>query len=477
MDLPFSDLVERSRASTAETESGAKADGREASPALLVSAANGCFSVPVVPGKRYVLGRALDCDVVIDDPSVSRQHAAITVGPNTLVEDLGSTNGTTIQGEPVVPGMKVRVELGLAVQVGSATLVLHLDPHPGSTVSDAGPSSRADGVVHDPAMLRLHAMLDVIAPTSLSVLLLGETGVGKEVLAEALVRRSTRREGPFVRLNCAALPESLLEAELFGSEKGAFTGATQSKKGLFEAAHGGTLFLDEVGDMAFAAQTKLLRALESGEVVRLGSATARKVDVRFISASNRDLRQLVAAGTFRSDLFFRLNGIALTVPPLRSRPADILPLARYFLVQAALSSGNQPPQQSHEVEELLQHHRWPGNVRQLRNVVERAAVLCRGARILPEHLLLEDESHDTPVPGQAAAPSEQATVRLPLREAVELRGTMDQFEREQLLAALEKTRGNQTQAAELLGIARRTLIKKMVRHGIERPRVRSRRPG
>jgi DNA-binding NtrC family response regulator len=229
--------------------------------------------------------------------------------------------------------------------------------------------------------------------------------------------------------------------------------------------------LDEVGDMSPSTQTKVLRALESGEVQRLGSATPRKVDVRFVSASNRDLRQLVAAGTFRADLFFRLNGITLTLPPLRSRPADILPLAVHFLAQAALGLGRDAPRLSAEVVQLLERHPWPGNVRELRNVVHRAALLCRSSSIVPEHLLLLEDAKA--LPGSDELPADHATVRLSIRPApVELRGTMDQFEREHLLAALAKTKGNQTRAAEILGIARRTLIKKMVRHGIERPRVR-----
>jgi len=470
MDLPAYDLEERSRASTAETD--VKEGGDERARSLLVSAASGCFAMPVVPGRRYVVGRALECDIVIDDASVSRRHAAVTIDDPSLIEDLGSTNGTNLQGRRILPGTKARIDFGVAVEVGSATLVLHRSPEAQPPETTANPGAPPPMVVRDPAVQRLNALVDTVAPTMLSVMLLGETGVGKEVFAEALVRRSTRRNAPFVRLNCAALPETLLEAELFGSEKGAFTGATHSKKGLFEAADGGTLFLDEIGEMSAGTQTKLLRALESGEVLRLGSSVPRKVDVRFVSASNRDLRQLASAGSFRADLFFRLNGITLTIPPLRARPADILPLAHHFLTQAAISLGRRPPSLSGEAESMLQAHPWPGNVRELRNVIQRAAVLCFGSRILPEHLLLQEESGETPVPGSVEIPPEQATLRLPVAAMpVALRGAMDQVERQQLLAALEQTHGNQTRAAALLGIARRTLIKKMIRHRIERPRA------
>jgi transcriptional regulator with GAF, ATPase, and Fis domain len=333
-------------------------------------------------------------------------------------------------------------------------------------------------------MKRLYEMLDVVAPTGLSVLVLGETGVGKEVFAEALHRRSSRVGAPFLKLNCAALPESILEAELFGYEKGAFTGATQTKVGLFEAADGGTLFLDEVGEMAPSTQTKVLRALESGEVMRLGSSTTRKVDVRFLSAANRDLRTLVAEGRFRADLFYRLNGITMTLPPLRKRPEDVLPLAEVFLGRAARKLGKPPPRLGGEARRALEAHPWPGNVRELRNVIERAVVLCRGEVLEPGHLLLHEGElvaqppppSTTPIP--APREDEQVTMRLPLRPgAPELKGKLEEFERAQILEALAKTTGNQTRAAKLLGIARRTLIKKMVRYGIERPRADARDAG
>jgi len=340
--------------------------------------------------------------------------------------------------------------------------------------------------VRDPAMKRLYEMLDVVAPTGLSVLILGETGVGKEVFAEGLHRRSSRVGAPFLKLNCAALPESILEAELFGYEKGAFTGATQTKVGLFEAADGGTLFLDEVGEMAPSTQTKVLRALESGEVMRLGSSTTRKVDVRFISAANRDLRKLVASGGFRADLFFRLNGITMTLPPLRKRPEDVLPLAEVFLARSARKLGKPPPRLGEEARTALGAHPWPGNVRELRNVIERAVVLCQGETLKPGDLLLHEgeiEGASPPAPAASATPlpgpveDEQVTMRLPLRPgAPELKGKLEEFERAQILEALAKTTGNQTRAAKLLGIARRTLIKKMVRYGIERPRADGSRP-
>jgi len=469
---------ERARASTAETQP--RADERlRAAPSLLVSCASGAWAVPLTMGRDYVLGRAPECDVVIDDASVSRRHALLTVSGRITLEDLGSTNGTSIQGRKLQAGDPGVLSLGTVFEVGSATLVLQRTPSLGAR-SHRTPPELPGTVVRDPAMKRLYEMLDVVAPTGLSVLILGETGVGKEVFAEALHRRSSRLGGPFLKLNCAALPESILEAELFGYEKGAFTGATQTKVGLFEAADGGTLFLDEVGEMAPSTQTKVLRALESGEVMRLGSSVTRKVDVRFLSAANRDLRKLVAAGTFRADLFFRLNGITMTLPPLRRRPDDVLPLAEVFLERAARRLGRPPPRIGDDARRALAGHPWPGNVRELRNVIDRAVVLCPADTLRPEHLLLQEGEIEpaaepvgsrTPLPAPAPA-DEQVTLRLPVgARSPELKGKVEEFERAQLLEALAKTRGNQTRAAKLLGIARRTLIKKMVRYGIERPRA------
>jgi two-component system, NtrC family, response regulator AtoC len=468
---------ERARASTEETQ--VREERHRVAPSLLVSCATGAWAVPLAMGRPYVLGRAPECDVVIDDASVSRRHALLAVSGRITLEDLGSTNGTSIQGRKLVPGERGGLALGTVFEVGSATLVLQRTTSLGAP-SHKTPAEMPGTVVHDPAMKRLYEMLDVVAPTGLSVLILGETGVGKEVFAEALHRRSSRVGAPFLKLNCAALPESILEAELFGYEKGAFTGATQTKVGLFEAADGGTLFLDEVGEMAASTQTKVLRALESGEVMRLGSSTTRKVDVRFISAANRDLRKLVSSGGFRADLFFRLNGITMTLPPLRKRPEDVLPLAEVFLERAARKLGKPPPRLGDDARKALTAHPWPGNVRELRNVIERAVVLGQGEALRPEHLLLhegeleppsEAPASKTPVPGPPAE-DEQVTLRLPVRPgAPELKGKLEEFERAQILEALTKTTGNQTRAAKLLGIARRTLIKKMIRYGIERPRA------
>src|SRR5258706_12646619 len=223
-------------------------------------------------------------------------------------------------------------------------------------------------VVGDGPMDPIHRLAEMVAKSTISVILLGETGVGKEILAEKVHRLSPRSKGPFVRLNCAALPDNLLESELFGYERGAFTGAVTAKPGMLEAAHEGTVFLDEVGELPLPTQARLLRVLESGEVSRLGSLKPRTIDVRFLSATNRDLETLAATNGFRQDLYFRLNGISIQIPPLRQRVAEIAPLAKAFAREASDKAGRSEVTVSREIVAILEKHDWPGNVRELKNV-------------------------------------------------------------------------------------------------------------
>ncbi len=329
-------------------------------------------------------------------------------------------------------------------------------------------------VVRDPSMEQLYRMVERVAPGTISVLLLGETGVGKEVVAKAVHRLSARCGKPFLRLNCAALSETLLESELFGHEKGSFTGATQAKPGLLETAEGGTVFLDELGELPPSIQAKLLRALEEREVLRVGGLKPSRIDVRFVAATNRDLEQAVAQGTFRQDLFYRLNGVTLVIPPLRERPSEIEPLARSFAAQAAREVGRDPaPEISDEVLSLLMSYSWPGNIREVRNVMERAVLLCEGDRITPEHLPLDAMRAARRV---AAASAPQPSAPEP---ATDTGGTLptaagsedpDEQERLRISDALAQAGGNQTRAAELLGISRRTLSKRLDKYGFPRPR-------
>jgi two-component system response regulator FlrC len=311
----------------------------------------------------------------------------------------------------------------------------------------------ADGVIcEDPAFARVLELVAKVARRDTTVLLTGESGVGKEVVALALHRESDRGSGPYVALNCAAIPESLLESELFGHEKGAFTGATALHRGMFEQAHGGTLLLDEVGEMQVALQAKLLRVLETRKVMRLGSTRERDVDVRVIAATNRDLEADVQAGRFRQDLYFRLNVFPIHVPPLRERPGDILPLARHFLSILGASPGRTASTLSAAAEAALVAYGWPGNVRELQNAVERATILAGGEVLTPEHLGLPGAS-DMGGPARTA----QTPGGLTLKD----------LERRAIVAALEAVDGNRRKAAKRLGIALRTLQYKIKDYGIK----------
>jgi len=314
-------------------------------------------------------------------------------------------------------------------------------------------------VVCDPAMRAVYQRARQAAQSSANVLILGETGVGKEVLANFIHSESRRAAKPFVKFNCAAMAETLLDSELFGHERGAFTGAVKAHKGVIEAADNGTLFIDEVGEMSPPMQAKLLRALGQGEIVRVGSTAVAKVDVRFIAATNRDLANEVKAGRFREDLFYRLAVFELMVPPLCERKSEIEPLARKFLSDLCMGIGRQPPDISAAAQALLLRYDWPGNIRELRNVIERALALCPGSTITPEHLPQEklgEISEEAPNGVVSPVGPESSEELVAERRAVE--------------AALEKCAGNQKRAAELLGISRGTLVNRLKQFKIPRPR-------
>ncbi len=366
-------------------------------PHVLVMWEGGSISRPVRLGDSLTIGRAADCDVVVDHPSVSRRHALLSVGSPSRIEDLGSANGIRI-GDVVLRAERAVLEQGQAAAIGAALLVVHgalegwermRAPRDSASVSQHARTPDHVTVVNDDETRRIHATIDLVAKSSLPVLLLGETGVGKDVLAETIHRRSPRASRPFVRVNCAAMPSGLLESELFGHERGSFTGAGQAKAGLVESADGGTMFLDEIGEMEQAMQSKLLHVLERGEVMRVGSLRPRSVDVRFVAATNRPLDTLVASGAFRKDLYFRLKGMSLVIPPLAARVGEIAPLAALFLERACAKLNRPTLQISPAALECLQRYSWPGNVRELRNVVERATVLCAGSTIQVSHLPVE----------------------------------------------------------------------------------------
>jgi len=318
------------------------------------------------------------------------------------------------------------------------------------------------------SLRRIMDGIDAVAPTRATVLLEGESGTGKELFAREIHERSPRHAGPYISVNCAALPEGLVESVLFGHEKGAFTGATARTAGAFERAHGGTLLLDEVSEMRLDLQSKLLRVIQEQEFERVGGSQAVQVDVRLIATTNRDLKAEVAAGRFRSDLYYRLNVVRLHTPPLRERADDIPRLAQHFAQRAAEQLGVPVPQLPPETMALLQSHRWPGNVRELANVMERAMILSRGGG-LPPAAFLGHLEHTAGESGPSAAHAHGAE-RPPAGEpaqlslepvSAELPFDLDALERRAIARALEATGGNRVRAAKLLGISERTLRNKL----------------
>jgi transcriptional regulator with AAA-type ATPase domain len=323
-----------------------------------------------------------------------------------------------------------------------------------------------DGDALDENMRRVLALAARAAAGDISLLILGETGVGKEVLARGIHASSARAARALVSVNCAALSETLLESELFGHERGAFTGAAQAKPGLLETAPGGTVFLDEVGELPLSLQAKLLRVIEAREIVRVGSVRPRKIDVRFIAATNRDLEAEVQRNAFRRDLFFRLAGLTLVVPPLRERPLDLPRLARQLVAELAEQAGlRRPPLLSEAALAALAGHGWPGNVRELRNVIERALLLCDGAAIAPAHLGLGATAALAPAPSPPVALAVAAPVA---RDGADAQAGGS--ERSRVLAALAACAGNQSRAARRLGISRKVLIARLDAYGVARPR-------
>ena len=301
-----------------------------------------------------------------------------------------------------------------------------------------------------------------VAPTETTVLLTGESGTGKEVVARAIHRSSARSAGPFVALNVAALPDQLLESELFGYERGAFTGATSAKPGRLEQAAGGTLFLDEAGEMSPSVQAKLLRVLEEREYQRLGGTKVLRTDARIVAATNRDLARAIEKGEFREDLFYRLSVFGIHLPPLRERPEDILPLTEMFLAELGPAVGRPVPGVSREAKDLLLSYPWPGNVRELRNALERAAILSDGGLITAAHLPISVTRQDSPA-GRAAVPAPVGGGAVLPPEGVDL----ESLERDYVKEALKKARFNKSKAAKLLGLTRAQLYSRIEKYGLE----------
>ncbi len=318
-------------------------------------------------------------------------------------------------------------------------------------LKDRGPTGRIIG--RGAALLKVIHLVNQIAPLKSTVLISGESGVGKELIAEAIHVQSPRKTKPLVKLNCGALPEGLIESELFGHEKGAFTGAIQQRKGRFELADGGTIFLDEISEIPPATQVKLLRVLQEGEFERVGGSQTLKADVRVIAATNRDLEAEVAAGHFRKDLFYRLNVIHLTIPPLRERSEDVSLLALHFLDKFCLENNRPAMGISPEAMAALKNYAWPGNVRELQNVVERAVALCTGNMVQYEDLPDEIRQHSP----------EDDRIVLPVGSS------MEEIERQAILQTLRKTGGDKELTARLLGIGLATLYRRLKEMEVKEP--------
>ena len=409
-----------------------------------------------LPPSGVVLGADPACDVVITDPAVSRRHLCIEpLDGGFRVRDLGSRNGTWLDGIAV---SEITVPVGTPLRVGRT--IVQLLPAEGSVeIAPSGASSFGALRGSSEAMRRVFAVLERTSPKDAPILVLGESGTGKELAARAIHEASPRRDQPFVVFDCGAASETLIEGELFGYKRGAFTGAHADRPGAFAAAHGGTLFLDEIGDLPLPLQPKLLRLLERGEVTPLGARTSERYDVRFVAATHRDLWGAISAGTFRADLFYRLAVVEVCLPPLRSRREDLPELVRGFL----RAQGARDDDVGGPVLDRLMRYSWPGNVRELRNVVTRAAMLA------------------TPTTGFSQMPfvlrpetAEKAKADLPFSADRPYHVVKDEllarFDRAYCTDLLRRADGNVSQAARLAGLERKFLYRVLERAGVAPPR-------
>jgi DNA-binding NtrC family response regulator len=413
------------------------------------------------PEKALILSNQTKFDLVISDINLEANLSGLDLlqrlrekSPVILVTGFGSLEAAV---EAAREGAWDFISKPFKVDEIVATAKRALEQNQKSGAARAEKQVSGAMVGSAPKMIELYKEIARVAPTRSTVLILGESGTGKELVARAIHQNSPRKEQPFIAVNCGALAESLLEAELFGHTKGSFTGATSDRRGLWEEADGGTLFLDEIGETSPAMQVKLLRALQEGEIRRVGSTAHRKVDARIVAATNRNLEEEVKSGAFREDLFYRLSVVTLYVPALRERPTDISILVEKFLLKARKNAGKENLRFSDEALKTLQVYEWKGNVRELEAAVEYAALRARGNEILTE---------DLPVKLLTEEFKQQAT-RFHLAQLYGDLPKLDELEKRYLTHVLEKTQGNRTRAAEILGIDRRTLYRMAERFNIE----------
>jgi len=420
-----------------------------------------------VARSRITVGRSAVNDLVLTDTSISGTHAEIVLGESGIqLHDLDSTNGTWVNAIRIA---SCYLEPGSVIKVGKTEIELLSADEVQVPISGQDHYGAMYG--RSPAMREVFAVLERVAPTEMSVLVGGQTGSGKELVARALHDESNRQEGPFVVLDCGSLPRELAEAAILGHKKGAFTGAVSDRAGCFEEADGGTLFLDEIGELPLDLQPKLLRVLDRREVQRIGESQVRKVDVRVVAATHRDLRMMVGQGQFREDLYFRLSVMQVDLPPLRERGDDVLMLGEKFLEDfVRMMGGTVPkPQFSDAAKDALLAEQYPGNVRQLKNMIQRAAHLCRAGLIEPNDLHLgrreEPRSVATRKDDDGETGFDPAQFERPFKEAKQT--IVDAFERAYFGRLLEKTDNNLSRAAAEAGITRyylRELLKRLGMH-------------
>ncbi|MGE0788215.1 MAG: sigma 54-interacting transcriptional regulator [Sandaracinaceae bacterium] len=422
------------------------------------------------------VGAMDDNDLVLEDETVSRNHCKIfREGDQYMIADLGSTNGTFVNRVRI---REAWLHENCTVTCGKTDIKFQpVDEKLRIVPSDQ--ERYGDMIGKDRKMREIYAILDKIAPTDTTVVIEGETGTGKEVAARTIHQASRRKDGPFMVFDCGAVPENLIESELFGHEKGSFTGAIATRQGVFEMANGGTVFLDELGELALDLQPKLLRVLEQREVKRVGGAKPIKVDVRVVAATNRDLEEEVRQGRFREDLFYRLTVVRLKLPSLRERPEDIQVLAQHFLEQGRFNRDRLGGRKVHgfapEVVARLGEYEWPGNVRELHNVVERAVSFAEGDQVelsdLPEHIGYPRSSGGDAL-AEKTNPSLELPDALPRKKmaAGPFKDAKEQwvasFEEDYIALLLKKNKGNISHAAKEADIDRKYFRKLMKKYGI-----------
>ncbi|HWZ87742.1 MAG TPA: sigma 54-interacting transcriptional regulator [Polyangiaceae bacterium] len=436
---------------------------------LVVVEPTGMWILPLPESGSIRIGRAEECEARLADARVSRFHATLQVSP-LMLEDMTSSNGTSTAGARLLPGQCVELQPGQAFSVGDTVLIVQKVSSRGDRAPKRSTSAEFNSsggiIIRDPGMKQIFTRVMRLAQGTINVLIQGETGVGKEVVADAIHRASPRASAPFLRIQCAALSDDVLNRQLFGYDGGG-ADAADSGPGLLELARGGDVLLDEIGELSPTLQARLLHVIETGEVSRVGTLESRPLDVRFLFSSHRNIENLVAEGAFRADLFFRLKGATLDLPPLRKRPSEVIPLAEAFVARAAerMHLEEQVVLTDGARERLLLHD-WPGNVRELRNAVERALLLCSNSSIQAEDLALDAEDNPPPSPPEAGAV--RATEPPARTSQSDLAGDL---ERERISQVLLACGGNQSRAAEALGMPRRTLVRKIAVLGLPRPRT------